>query len=50
MAFTVQWTTSKGCVSVVRLTALSAYQEAERVTKLARLIHEDGGSGVASVA
>ncbi|UGB26176.1 hypothetical protein LPC10_00585 [Methylorubrum sp. B1-46] len=34
MAFTVQWTTSKGCVSVVRLTALSAYQEAERVTKL----------------
>lgn len=34
MAFTVQWTTCEGQLSVVRPTTLSAYLEAERLTKL----------------
>ncbi|ACS41722.1 hypothetical protein [Methylorubrum extorquens] len=34
MTFSVQWTTSEGVVSMVRETALGAYLEAERVTKL----------------
>ena len=34
MTFSVQWTTSEGVVSVARGTALGAYLEAERVTKL----------------
>lgn len=34
MTFTVQWTAANGVVSVARTTALGAYREAERVTKL----------------
>jgi hypothetical protein len=34
MTFTVEWMSSEGRVSVVLPTALGAYQEAERVTKL----------------
>lgn len=34
MTFTVEWMTSAGRVSMTLPTALGAYQEAERVTKL----------------
>ena len=34
MTFTVEWMTPEGRVSAVLPTAFSAYQEAERVTKL----------------
>lgn len=34
MTFTVQWTAANGVVSIARTTALGAYREAERVTKM----------------